>query len=46
LFDIFQNRAKLMENPLNKQSLATVEEAITVFSFDDEKPSVSIVFIS
>ena len=34
-----QNRAKLMENPLNKQSLATVEEAITVFSFDDEKPS-------
>ena len=34
-----------MENPLNKQSLATVEEAITVFSFDDEKPSVSKVFI-
>lgn len=31
-----------MENPTNKESLHTVEAAITVFSFDDEKPSVSI----
>ncbi|XP_052106150.1 carnitine O-palmitoyltransferase 1, liver isoform-like [Mytilus californianus] len=34
-----QNRIKLMENPTNKESLHAIEAAITVFSFDDEKPS-------
>lgn len=34
-----ENRAKLLENPVNKECLETVEKAITVFYFDDEKPS-------